>query len=435
LLVDKSLVNADMSGADTPSRYRMLEATRHYAREKLMASGESGRDRLAAAYMADFYARAEATWPVTPTEPWLAEYAPEVENLRAAIDWAFGQSGKYHGIAGDPGDAALGVRLVACAGSVAEEMSLQADMQRWTQAAMANLTPATPPATAGWVRFWATKWQSVFGVGEVSANRREAIALFRQAGDAVGLSRALRTTAMAIARPGQMPAEVEPMLAEAIALLRPRAPSKDLAIALSHMGSFCLFNDNLAAARRYYEEALAMGRTLGDRTGMLACSMNIAELEFFSGQPRTAIAYARQAVVAARRAGAVFMQANLLHNLAGYLLAVDEIEDGRLAACEALALYLALDHRDWAVLCIEHLALAHALSGATQPAARLLGYTEGHFNRTDQVRDLLEQGGHDRLSALLAAALPADRMAALVVEGAGWADDVAEAVARADPRA
>ena len=107
LLVDKSLVTVDHSGS-TP-RFRMLEATRHYAREKLKASGETGRDRLAAMYLAEFYQRAESTWPTMPTEAWLEEFAPEVENLRAAIDWAFGASSKYHAVSGESGDAALGV--------------------------------------------------------------------------------------------------------------------------------------------------------------------------------------------------------------------------------------------------------------------------------------------------------------------------------------
>ena len=156
LLVDKSLVTADMSGVIT--RYRMLEATRHYAREKLKASGETGRDRLASAYLAAFCRRAEATWPTTPTEAWLAEFAPEVENLRSAIDWAFGRSEKYHAVAGESGDPVLGVELVAYACSIAEEMSLQADMKRWTATALQHLTPATPPDQAGWVFLLSTRW-------------------------------------------------------------------------------------------------------------------------------------------------------------------------------------------------------------------------------------------------------------------------------------
>ena len=224
------------------------------------------------------------------------------------------------------------------------------------------------------------------------------------------------------------------MMSEAINLLRPTTPTKDLATALSHMGSLCLFDNDLIAARRYYTEAHAMSQTLGDRTGTLACLLNFAELEFLSGQPQKAIACAREALVVARRVGSTFMEANLLHNLSGYLLSVDEIEDGRAAACDALRRFVALDHKDWAVVCIGHLALAHALAGSHRRAARLFGYAESYFTRTKQARDLLEQAGRDRLETILSRGLPGDALAGLTAEGATWSDEVAQTAAQGELR-
>ncbi len=426
LLIDKSLVNADMSGSAT--RFRMLEATRHYAREKLKASGETGRDRLAAEFLADFYAEAEAAWPTTATVPWLAQFAPEVENLRAAIDWAFGQSSKYHAVAGETGDPALGVRLVSHAGAIADELSLQADLKRWTQAALPFLTPATPALQAGWVRFWANK-SSLFGASELRAERREAIALFRAAGDPVGLSCALRTAAMSLVRPGKMHPDVEPMLTEAVALLRPLPPTKDLATAIAHLGSFHFFAGDLAAARRYNLEAITMRRALGDRTGCLSSALNLAEFESMGGNIGAAIDYARQAAADARRAGYLPTLASLLANLAGYLLATDRIGEARAAGSEALTLMRALGHHDYALPCLEHLALAHALSGAHADAARLLGHTEAGYRRADLVRDFSEQRGHDRLAKILREKLEST-LSALMAEGAAWPDAVADRVAQ-----
>jgi tetratricopeptide (TPR) repeat protein len=408
----------------------MLEATREYAREKLRASGEAGRDRLAASYLADFFAAAEAAWPTTPTEMWLANSAPEVENLRAAIDWAFGESAKYHAMAGETGDTALGVRLVAHAGLIAEEMSMQADLKRWVLAATPHLTPDTPSAEAGWVRFWGNKSRAVFSVTDISPGRREAIALFRDAGDAVGLSCALRTAAMSIVGPGNVHPEAAPMLHEAIELLRTRKPSKDLATAMAHLGAFHYYNGDLATARRYNQDALTIRRALGDRTGCLASALNLAEFEFIGGNVEGAIRYAEEAVLEARRASHLPTLADLLANLAGYYLATDQVDAARRAAVEALALNRALDHHDHALPCVEHLALAHALSGVHQEAARLLGYTEGHFRRTGQVRDVSEQRAHDRLAGLLREALPSATLAALMAEGSAWPDAVADRIAQ-----
>jgi predicted ATPase/DNA-binding winged helix-turn-helix (wHTH) protein len=91
-LVAKSLVVADVSG--TKPRFRLLDTTRAYAIEKLDASGE--RERIArrhAEHYRGLFERAEREVPARPTGEWLVDYAGELDNLRAALDWAFSPSG------------------------------------------------------------------------------------------------------------------------------------------------------------------------------------------------------------------------------------------------------------------------------------------------------------------------------------------------------
>src|SRR5438477_5011040 len=103
-LVAKSLVVADVSGAKP--RFRLLDTTRAYAIEQLDTSGE--RERLArrhAEYYRDLFERAEADARARPTDDWLADYGPEIDNLRAALDWVFSTGG----------DRSIGVVLTAAA--------------------------------------------------------------------------------------------------------------------------------------------------------------------------------------------------------------------------------------------------------------------------------------------------------------------------------
>jgi predicted ATPase/DNA-binding winged helix-turn-helix (wHTH) protein len=103
-LVTKSLVVADVSG--TKPRFRLLDTTRAYAIEKLGASGE--RERIArrhAEYYRDLFERAEREAPARPTGEWLVDYAGELDNLRAALDWAFSPGG----------DGSIGVALTVAA--------------------------------------------------------------------------------------------------------------------------------------------------------------------------------------------------------------------------------------------------------------------------------------------------------------------------------
>jgi predicted ATPase/DNA-binding winged helix-turn-helix (wHTH) protein len=419
-LVGKSLMVADSGGPAT--RYRMLETTRQYAAEKL--AGDPACYHRMAAYMLAVFQAADAAWPTVGTDDWLAAYGPERENFRHAIDWAF-----------NGGDAALGVSLVAHAGAAAEEMSLQPDLLRWTRAALAHITDATPPGEAARVLYLDTAQQKRFGQADVPPGRRRAIALFRGIGDTVWLSRALRQTAIAGATPGEPNPEIVAMLEEAIALLRGLAPHKDLATALAHSGATRLFYaGDLRAARDLNEQALAMREAIGDRSGVLASAVNLAELLFMEGNAEAALAYATQAEAEARRRNAQGTLALILCNLAGYRLYHDDVGGGTQAAREALALSRALAQDYLTVQCLEHLALAHALSGDASRAARLLGFTQAHYDANGTTREGLEAAGYRRLMAVLEAALPQAQMAALSGEGAAWTIEQACAGAQAETR-
>ena len=103
-LVAKSLVATEVDASVT--HYRLLDTMRAYVLEKLDESGE--REPLArrhAEYYRDVFERAEAEWNARPTAEWLADYGWRINNLRAALDWAFSPGG----------DAIIGVALATAA--------------------------------------------------------------------------------------------------------------------------------------------------------------------------------------------------------------------------------------------------------------------------------------------------------------------------------
>ncbi|HZB93019.1 MAG TPA: winged helix-turn-helix domain-containing protein, partial [Stellaceae bacterium] len=112
-LVAKSLVVADVTGAEP--RFRLLDTTRAYAIEKLEESGDrQAMARRHAAYYRDLFERAEGELAARPTGEWLGNYAREIDNLRAALDWAFSPSG----------DGSIAVPLTAAAVSLWLSLSL-----------------------------------------------------------------------------------------------------------------------------------------------------------------------------------------------------------------------------------------------------------------------------------------------------------------------
>ena len=131
-LIAKSLVVANTREAT--ANYRLLDTTRAYALEKLGQSGE--RERVArrhAEYHHDLFERAENEWKDRPTAEWIGEYGWLLDNLRAALDWAFSAGG----------DASLGVALTAAAVPLWMLLSLVDECRRRVERALAALETET----------------------------------------------------------------------------------------------------------------------------------------------------------------------------------------------------------------------------------------------------------------------------------------------------
>jgi predicted ATPase/DNA-binding winged helix-turn-helix (wHTH) protein len=133
-LVGKSLLSTDVGGAIV--RYRFLETTRAYAREKLIESVEFDHvARRHAEYYRDLFQRAEADFETRPTAEWLAAYRPHLDDVRLALDWAFSPSG----------DAGVAVALTAAAIPLWAHVSLVTDCRGRVEQAIASLGRQVPP--------------------------------------------------------------------------------------------------------------------------------------------------------------------------------------------------------------------------------------------------------------------------------------------------
>jgi predicted ATPase/DNA-binding winged helix-turn-helix (wHTH) protein len=150
-LVSKSMIAATLSGALV--RYRLLETTRAYALEKLIASGEfdAAARRHAEHYRAVFQ-RAASEWERHSTDEWLTSYAGRIDNVRAALDWAWSARG----------DAVIGVALTAGALPLWIQLSLWDECGARVDWALANLDQASSHGTNDEMQLWAARAWSLF---------------------------------------------------------------------------------------------------------------------------------------------------------------------------------------------------------------------------------------------------------------------------------
>ncbi|NVH75771.1 ATPase [Paraburkholderia sp. JPY432] len=124
-LVAKSLVSfyAEEQGA----RYRLLDTTRAYARAKLVEAGEEEWTSCRhAAHCLVFLRRTCAGSSGVMRAEHRNARASNLGNIRAALQWCFGQDG----------DRQLGVELAAVATSLFIELSLISECRRWAEQAL-----------------------------------------------------------------------------------------------------------------------------------------------------------------------------------------------------------------------------------------------------------------------------------------------------------
>ncbi|MGC2121860.1 MAG: winged helix-turn-helix domain-containing protein [Xanthobacteraceae bacterium] len=153
-LVSKSLVAAEVNDAVT--HYRLLDTTRAYAREKLAETAEVGAvARKHAEYCRDLLERAGIESTVQNPGVWLIAYGGQVDNVRAALDWAFSADG----------DASIGISLTIAAVPLWINLSLMDECRQRVRRALSDVRMGDGQVASGEMRLLAALGAALFSIG------------------------------------------------------------------------------------------------------------------------------------------------------------------------------------------------------------------------------------------------------------------------------
>ncbi|GLS22961.1 transcriptional regulator [Labrys miyagiensis] len=124
-LVAKSMLTADSTGDVV--QYRLLESTRIYASEKLTASGDKPETaRRHADHHLKLIEAAPADWESDAGKAWLRLHAGRIDDVRAALDWCFSNTG----------DLSIGLRLIVASARLWFQLSLTLECRDRVEAAL-----------------------------------------------------------------------------------------------------------------------------------------------------------------------------------------------------------------------------------------------------------------------------------------------------------
>ncbi len=422
-LVDRSLVAAT---GTAPQRYRLPEIARDYAGLKLAEAGEREaiQQRHAEAIAKMFDQSCEAYWH-TADAPWLASCAPELDNLRAALDW-----GTRHA-------PALARRTISAASFVFLLLGLAAEARsRWMA-----LQPIDDEGDEGKEgdegntrephapRFWLEGSRLHWRISErlVRGFAERAVAGYRSAhvhhgdhrselrDDHQGLYLALRCAAASAETPT---ADALAMLAEMARLERPSWPPRLRAQRLLAEVDVRRAEGQMALVRDLLERLRALAAPAGLETVTAFALSGLADANLSLGHSGEAIRQAR-ALLAGPDSLPRSLQGNyglpVLATLGSALLAEGDAAGAR----DAIRQFTELSRSrgwEWFGRYADLFALLAASEGRDHDAARLIGHADAVQARLG-ARDVNAARSRARAEALIAHRLDAAAFARLSNEG------------------
>jgi predicted ATPase/transcriptional regulator with XRE-family HTH domain len=411
-LVDKSLVVVDLEGSDR--RYRLLESFRQYACEKLATRGElnivAHRHALACLELVERFDRAH---DFEPDEIWRARAQDEMDNWRAALQWALT----------DRHDVLLGQRL---AGQLfGAWVYLPVEGRRWITLALALVDERTPTGAVAELTYAASIVAWRLREYEVQlACSETAIARYGVVGDSLGIARAQSLAGHALLYLGRI-SEAKTRLQEAFLIIRRFSHQRLLAYILRCLGMASGLTGDPVGARGHLREALLIYRSLGAKLSVANVLFDLSEIEFCAGGSVLALQYANEGLAAFGTFDDV-RTAGMLVNVTKYLLSLARHDEARERAIEALELALERQLAAIAAWSLQYLATIATLRpdvGARckvqrhAQTARIFGFVDARLAALGSANGV-EQLEYDQVVVVLRDALGTDTVTELMVAGA-----------------
>jgi non-specific serine/threonine protein kinase len=303
-LVDKGLLHL-VHQPNMESRLAMLETIRAYAMEQLRESGdeEAARDAHLAYYLA-LANRAEPELTGQNQVQWLDQLEAEHHNLRAALTWAL-----------DAGRLEQGLCLAGALLRYWEHHSHYAEEEQWLKRALARAGGQPVPVrakalhAAGVVAFW----QGDRARAETAL--REALVLFREAGDDCGAAFALNRLGTLALHGGDF-GNADECFAEADKLIRRAGDEDGIAALEGQLGYAALLRGDYESAETHLNDALARYRNLGSKLGTGRVLIHLGRSRTEQSEATQVLPLLQEALESARETGNRWYLAEALEGIA-----------------------------------------------------------------------------------------------------------------------
>jgi tetratricopeptide (TPR) repeat protein len=359
-LVDASLLVVERGA---PTRYRLLDTVRAYARELLNRAGEADdAARMHALHYLEVAERAAAATFAPAEDVLLMQVDAEHDELRAALAWALGG-----------GDLGLGLRLARALAWFWATHGHTLEGRGWLERSLALADDAPDELRADLLGGLGTMAYRLAEHAEAQGLLERASALASAAGASISQGRWLHNLAGAYRNAGDY-ARAQVSAAESLRVKRACGDVAGSAWTIGFLADTAQLLGELERAERLYQEGLELVHAAGDPPRLVVgYTASLAELALRRDRTQQAEELATEALERAERLGERWHIAT-----ANAILAEAARRRGALDLAEALAqtaLREAWEIRELRVVpdTLELLAAVAADRGSFEHAAKLLG--------------------------------------------------------------
>jgi len=360
-LIDRGLLRREAVAGIDP-RFQMLATVHEYARELLDAEPNASELRQRhAAFFADFARRAESGLEGEEQAVWLANIEQELDNVRAALEYAFHSE-----------RPALGLRIVSSLGRFWRAHGHVTEARHWLAQGLS--LPGDVPADVRAFAVWTAARQAMaqHDYDAAAPLAREANALFRDTGH----QREVVFSLCELANIELIHDEIDRagvLADEARTVAAALGDARTTSAVMQLQAEVAAARGEHARAQQLSTEALALRRTLGDRLLVVDSAYNLGESAFAAGDHEHARAALEECLALSLELGDALHRAAALCVLGEVALLDGASVRAEDLLRESLAIYAELPDDRASAECLLGLAGVSASLGRSDEAARLWG--------------------------------------------------------------
>jgi predicted ATPase/DNA-binding XRE family transcriptional regulator len=430
-LTTKSLLVAEL--APSEQRYRLLESSRQYARDKLVRRGEHQQiARRHAQFFVGLAQQFECAWHTMADREWLPRVQAELENWRAVLEWSLREKRDIH----------LGQRFAGLPHVMWQSFTL-VEARHWVRAAIDLIDESTSSDLIARLEHADAEGAAQFAECKRSLSAaKRALEGYRQLNDSLGVAQVQHLAAQSLVILGR-PLEAEPLLHQALAVARSLGNRRLTATILRKLGHARTRSSDFAEARAYLTEGLGLAKASGAELLAVSTIGSLSINEYDAGDTELALRLLVDVLATYRTlnfcAAPVREVSITLSTIAMYLVVLGRYDQAQRHAFEALDLARSIRFDAVVALSLRFLVVGEILrsEGARRTLAEYVNMAElcGYIDARLAVLGIPnEYGLANEYAGILTAlrnAIGNDKLSRTMAAGATMTEDEAIEKARA----